>query len=148
MYITICKIGSQWEFAVWLFNNLEAWDGEGGGREVQEGRDIGIPMPDSCWCLAETNTILLTNYLSIKNKWIELLKNHRKHIETIKKEKNLTHKSASFRVSFHFPICVYHFTFLKTWQVSDEYTDNLRDRKPHIHVLRLIATQTQSNKLI
>ena len=64
-YITICKIDSQWEFAVWLrelkqelCNNLEGWDGEGGGREVQRGGDICVPMADSCWCLAETNTIL------------------------------------------------------------------------------------------
>ena len=26
----------------------EEWDGEGGGREVQEGEDICIPMADSC----------------------------------------------------------------------------------------------------
>ena len=52
--ITIYKIDSPWEFAVWLRKlkqglciNLEGWDGEGGGREVQKGRDIGIPMPDS-----------------------------------------------------------------------------------------------------
>ena len=39
-YITICKIGSQWVFAVWLRKlkeglciNLEGWDGEGDGRE-------------------------------------------------------------------------------------------------------------------
>ena len=64
-YITIYKIDSQWEFALWLrklkcglCDNLEGWDGEGGGREFQEGGDIGIPMADSCWCLAETNTIL------------------------------------------------------------------------------------------
>ena len=38
--ITICKIDSQWEFAVWfrklkqgLCINLEGWDGEGDGRE-------------------------------------------------------------------------------------------------------------------
>ena len=36
-YITICKIDSQWEFAVWV-----SWDGEGDGREVQEGGDICI----------------------------------------------------------------------------------------------------------
>jgi len=36
-YITICKLDSQWEFAVWLRKlkqwlciNLEGWDGEGG----------------------------------------------------------------------------------------------------------------------
>ena len=41
-YITMCKIDSQWEFAVWLrklkqglCTNLEGWDGEGDGREVQ-----------------------------------------------------------------------------------------------------------------
>ena len=50
-YITICKIDSQWEFAVWLVKlkqglciNLEGWDGEGGGREVQKGGDVCIPM--------------------------------------------------------------------------------------------------------
>ena len=47
-YITICKIDNQWEFAVWLRKpkqglNLEGWDGEGNGREVQERRDICIP---------------------------------------------------------------------------------------------------------
>ena len=42
-YVTICKIDSQWEFAVWLrklkqglCNNLEGWDGKGDGREVQK----------------------------------------------------------------------------------------------------------------
>ena len=54
-YITICKIDSQWEFAVWLRElkqglciNLERGDGKGDGREVQEGGDICIPMADSC----------------------------------------------------------------------------------------------------
>ena len=53
-YITICKTDSQWEFAVWLRKlrqelciNLERWDGEGDGREVQKGGDICIPMADS-----------------------------------------------------------------------------------------------------
>ena len=31
-----------------LCDNLEGWDGEGGGREVPEGGDIYIPMADSC----------------------------------------------------------------------------------------------------
>ena len=54
-YITICKIDSQQEFAVWLRKlkqelciNLERWDGVGDGREVQKGRDICILMADSC----------------------------------------------------------------------------------------------------
>ena len=54
-YITICKIDSQWKFSVWLrkrkqglCNNLEGWDEEGDGREVQKGRGICIPMADSC----------------------------------------------------------------------------------------------------
>ena len=41
-YITMCKIDSQWEFAVWLRKlkqglciNLAGWDGEGDGRELQ-----------------------------------------------------------------------------------------------------------------
>ena len=47
-YITICKIDSQQEFAVWLRKlkqelciNLERWDGVGDGREVQKGRERG-----------------------------------------------------------------------------------------------------------
>ena len=54
-YITICKTDSQWEFAVCLrelkqglCSDLEGWDGDGDGREVQEGGDICIPMADSC----------------------------------------------------------------------------------------------------
>ena len=54
-YITICKIDSQWEFPVWLKKlkqglciNLVGWDGKGDRKEVQKGRDICIPMADSC----------------------------------------------------------------------------------------------------
>ena len=54
-YITIWKIDSQWEFAVWLRKlkqglciNLEGWDVEGDGRGLQRGGDICIPMADSC----------------------------------------------------------------------------------------------------
>ena len=46
-WVTISKIQSQWEFAVWLrelklglCDNLKRWDGEGGGREVQAGGDM------------------------------------------------------------------------------------------------------------
>ena len=53
-YIAICKIDSQWEFAVCLRKlkqglciNLEGWDGEGDGKEVQNGGDRCIPMTDS-----------------------------------------------------------------------------------------------------
>ena len=31
-----------------LRDNLEGWDGVGGGREAQEGEVICIPMADSC----------------------------------------------------------------------------------------------------
>ena len=31
-----------------LCDHLEGWDGVGGGREVQEGGGICIPMLDSC----------------------------------------------------------------------------------------------------
>ena len=54
-YISICKIDSQQEFAVWLrklkqglYINLEGWDEVGDGREPPKGRDICIPMADSC----------------------------------------------------------------------------------------------------
>ena len=53
-YITICKIDSQWEFAVLLRKleqglciNLEGWAGQGDGREVQKGGDICIAIADS-----------------------------------------------------------------------------------------------------
>ena len=46
-YITICKIDSQWEFAVWLRKlkqelciTLEGWDGAEDGKEAQKGGDI------------------------------------------------------------------------------------------------------------
>ena len=35
--------------------NLEGWDGVGGGKKVQEGGRICIPMAGSCRCVAETN---------------------------------------------------------------------------------------------
>ena len=54
-HIAISKIDSQQEFAVWLrklkqglWINLEVWDGEGDGREVQKGGDMCIPMAGSC----------------------------------------------------------------------------------------------------
>ena len=31
-----------------LCNNLDGWNEEGCGREVEEGGDIGIPVVDSC----------------------------------------------------------------------------------------------------
>ena len=53
--ITICKIDSQREFALWFRNlkqgvciNLEEWNGVGDGREVLKGGDICIRMADSC----------------------------------------------------------------------------------------------------
>ena len=53
-YITICKIDSQREFAVWLRKlkqglciNLEGFNGKGDGKEVQKGGDICTPMADS-----------------------------------------------------------------------------------------------------
>ena len=53
--IPICKIDCPWEFSVWLRKlkqdlciNLEGWDRERDGREVQKGEDICIPMAYSC----------------------------------------------------------------------------------------------------
>ena len=52
-YTTICKIDSQWEFAVYLRElkqglciNLEGWDEEGDGRKFQKGGDKCKPMAD------------------------------------------------------------------------------------------------------
>ena len=54
-YITVCKIDSQQEFAIWLRKlkqrlciNLEERDGEGDGRELQKGGDICMTTADSC----------------------------------------------------------------------------------------------------
>ena len=51
-HITICKIDSQWEFAVWLRKlkqglciNLEGWSWGEDGREFQKGGDICIIDP-------------------------------------------------------------------------------------------------------
>ena len=59
-HITMCKIDSQWEFAVCvrklqqgLCINLEGWDGEGDRRKVQDGGGICIPMADSYLGLTE-----------------------------------------------------------------------------------------------
>ena len=40
----------------------------GGKRKVKEGGDACLPMADSCGCMTEANTILLSNFPSIKNK--------------------------------------------------------------------------------
>ena len=52
--IPICKIDSQWEFALWLRKlkqgfciNLKGWDEEADERGIQKGGDICIPMADS-----------------------------------------------------------------------------------------------------
>ena len=54
-YVTICKMDSQWEFAVWIRKlkqelsiNLEGCNWDGDGREVQKGGDIGTHTADSC----------------------------------------------------------------------------------------------------
>ena len=39
------------------WDDPEGWDGEGGGRGVQDG-DTCIPMADSCQCMAKTPKIL------------------------------------------------------------------------------------------
>ena len=58
MCITICKTDSHLLYGNLLYDagtpkqvncdSLEGWDGEEGGREVQEEGDICIPMTDSC----------------------------------------------------------------------------------------------------
>ena len=50
-----------------LRDNLEGWDGVGGGREVQEGVDICIPMNDS-YCKA----IILQLKIKINNKILKI----------------------------------------------------------------------------
>ena len=57
IYNTICKIDSQWESAIWLMelkqglSDKSRRDGEGDGKEVQEGGNMGVPMANSYWCI-------------------------------------------------------------------------------------------------
>ena len=53
-YITVCKVDNRWEFAVrlkelkpGLGDNLEGWDGGGGGRDVPVEGNMGRPVADS-----------------------------------------------------------------------------------------------------
>ena len=90
-YITICKIDSQWEFAVCLRKlkqrlciNLEGWDGSRDGREVQEGGDICIytyDMPvEVCQKTAKfCKAIILQLKNKFKNPFIYVHKNKRKY---------------------------------------------------------------------
>ena len=74
-YTIICKIDSQREFAVWLRKlkqglcvSLRGWDGEEGGREVQKGGDICIPMADSYWGLTkQQNSVKQLSFNSFLN---------------------------------------------------------------------------------
>ena len=55
-HITMRSIESGWESVEWcgepkpvLCDHLEEWDGEGDGREVQQGGGIGVPLTASWW---------------------------------------------------------------------------------------------------
>ena len=77
-YITMCKTDrSQWDFGVWfkelkegLCINLEGWDGEGDGREVEEeGVYVYLWLVHVDICRKQQNSA--SNYLSIKNKFLK-----------------------------------------------------------------------------
>ena len=126
IYNTICKIDSQWEFAVWLrelkqglCDNLEGWDGEGDGRDIQKKGDMGIwPILDvwqktTKFCKANTlhgkknkvaknirrktkmsvNTTLIPSYIESTRQFKSTRKG--KHIKEIKEEKKKTNFKAS-----------------------------------------------------
>ena len=40
------------------WDDSEGWDGEAGGRGVQDGKHMYIPMVDPCQCRAKITTIL------------------------------------------------------------------------------------------
>ena len=71
IYITMCKIYSPRDFAVWLRKlkqglciNPEGW----AGREVHKGGGVCIPVANSCWHWTENSKILQSNYPLIKKK--------------------------------------------------------------------------------
>ena len=47
-----------WHTNLFSFSYFSVTASRGGGKEVQDRGDIGIPMADSCWCLAKTSTVL------------------------------------------------------------------------------------------
>ena len=54
-HIAMCKLDGWWKLVYVagslnqvFCDSLEGWDGMGGGRKVQEGGDIRIPVADSC----------------------------------------------------------------------------------------------------
>ena len=77
----ICKIVSQWEFAVWyrelkptLCDSLEVWDAVGGEREIQVVGDIGISSVQllshvrlfvTPWTAARQASLSITNSQSL-----------------------------------------------------------------------------------
>ena len=42
----ICRVTQG--IQTWTLRQAEGCDGEGNGREVREGEDMGVPMADSC----------------------------------------------------------------------------------------------------
>ena len=45
----ICCMTQGIQIRAWYSsNNLEGWDGKGGGRDVHVGGDMGKPMASSC----------------------------------------------------------------------------------------------------
>ena len=70
------------------------WDGVGGGREVQEGGLVRIPVADSYGCVAETNTILQSNYSPIKTNF----KKNFKEENTVSTENMNSMKKANLKL--------------------------------------------------
>ena len=54
----MCKVDSWGEPSLAPCDDLERWDGRGGGRLRREGIYIHIYMTDLYRCMAETNTTL------------------------------------------------------------------------------------------
>ena len=64
MYIIICELDRQSRSmhetgcsGLVHWDDPGGWDGEGGGREGQDGNTC-TPMADSCECMTKTTTIL------------------------------------------------------------------------------------------
>ena len=70
-----------------LCDNLEGWDGVAGGREIQEGGDICMPMTDSCWIMQKPMQYCKTILLQLKINKLYFFRKEKLQVDIIHKAK-------------------------------------------------------------